>query len=91
MSMQQIANDFWGIPGSNLDRPVVDRTGLSGNFDFLVRITVRWRPGSPDAEGDESGPTFPEVLSDQLGLKLKPATAPIDKLVIDHIEEPSPN
>ena len=91
VSVQQIANDLLGIPGSNLDRPVVDRTGLSGNFDFLVRIAVKWPSGLPNAEGDDSGPHFPEVLSDQLGLKLKRATAPIDKLVIDYIEEPSPN
>lgn len=90
LSMQQLGNDLSAIPGSNLDRPVVDRTGLSGNFDFLVQITVK-RPGSPDTQADDSGPTFLEVLSDQLGLKLKPATGATAKLVIDHIEEPSPN
>jgi bla regulator protein blaR1 len=75
-------------------RPVVDRTGLTGTFDF----SINWAPASPasassatDTPLDNSGPTFEEGLREQLGLKLKPARAPIRTLVIDHVEEPSPN
>jgi bla regulator protein blaR1 len=74
--------------------PVVDRTGLTGTFDF----SINWAPASPssassapDAPLDNSGPTFEEGLREQLGLRLKPARAPIRTLVIDHVEEPSPN
>jgi uncharacterized protein (TIGR03435 family) len=91
ISMQQIANDLGAIPSSNLDRPVVDQTGLTGEFDFVMRVTLN-NPASPvNAQPDDSEPSFPEALSDQLGLKLVPQTGPVDVLVIDHIEQPSPN
>jgi bla regulator protein BlaR1 len=76
-----------------LGRPVVDRTGLSGKFDFRLE----WTPepnGSPpnaDTQPDLQGPTFLQALHDQLGLKLKSTKGPIRTLVIDHIERPSEN
>jgi uncharacterized protein (TIGR03435 family) len=72
------------------DRPLLDRTGLSGNFDFALEFTPQLPPGST-FQLDESGPTFLEALKEQLGLKLESRTEPIDVLVIDHVEEPSPN
>ena len=77
-----------------LDRPVVDQTGLNGKFDYEVNFTPPWKmPKDQNADGqlDLAGPTFLEALKDQLGLKLKPTRAPIKTLVIDHIEQPSPN
>ena len=75
-------------------RPVVDRTGLSGNYDF----TLEWTPESTaipptgaDTQPGSQGPSFLEALREQLGLKLKPTKAPLNVLVIDHIERPSPN
>ena len=67
-----------------LDRPVVDQTSLSGNFDFTLEFTNH---PQPDAEGT----TLQEALQDQLGLKLKTATAPLNTLVVDHVERPSEN
>lgn len=74
-----------------LDHPVQDQTGLNGTFDF----SLEWSP-APDAArpgsiSEETGPTFLEALNDQLGLKLESTKGPVDVLVIDHIEEPSPN
>ncbi len=43
------------------------------------------------SHADMTGPTFLEALKEQLGLKLVPQTAPVDVLVLDHVEEPSPN
>lgn len=78
------------LPGmATLDRPVVDQTGLSGTFD----LSIDWVPertADPNTE-NQSGPTFLEALKDQLGLKLVPTTAQVKTLVIDHIEEPTPN
>jgi uncharacterized protein (TIGR03435 family) len=74
-------------------RPIVDETGLSGTFDF----SLSWLPerfGLPPAASqppDAQGPSFLEALKDQFGLKLKPTRASIPVLVIDHVEEPSPN
>jgi uncharacterized protein (TIGR03435 family) len=77
-----------------LGRPVVDQTGVTGTFDF----SLQWEPdkngplsflsGSTD---DLEGTPFLDALKEQLGLKLKPAKAAIPVLVIDHVEEPSPN
>jgi uncharacterized protein (TIGR03435 family) len=75
-------------------RPLVDQTGLGGTFDF----SLNWLPESnitPQAGASESidaqGPSFLTALRDQLGMKLKPAAAPIPLLVVDHVEQLSPN
>ncbi len=79
-----------------LGRIVVDRTGLTGTYDF----TIKWLPvesqaatggqqGTPSPEGSES-PIF-TAIQDQLGLKLESQTAPVEVLVIDHAEQPTQN
>jgi uncharacterized protein (TIGR03435 family) len=87
MSMGQIATSL--IEG-NMDRPVLNRTGLSGNFDFSVEFSPDV-PSSANLQPDEPGPTFLEALKEQLGLRLESQTGPVDVLIIDHVEEPSPN
>jgi uncharacterized protein (TIGR03435 family) len=82
-----VTNSLVGV-----DRPVVDRTGLSGNFDFSIEFTPETNgPPSPDFQPDATGPTFLEALQDQLGLKLEPTTGPVSAFVVDHAERPSPN
>jgi bla regulator protein BlaR1 len=75
----------------SVSRPVVDRTGLSGDFDF----TLEWMPESTSAappKADEApGPTFLEALKEQLGLKLEATKATVEVPVIDHVERPSEN
>jgi len=79
-----------------IDRAVVDMTGLSGTFDITVDY-VPFAPGpgvrGADATGaDQSLPsTIFTALQEQLGLKLEPQTGPVDVLVIDHVEKPSAN
>lgn len=77
--------------GVTPDRPIMNQTGLRGTYDF-------WIDFAPDANtlvggepADTSGPSFPEALRDQLGLKLNAVTGPIDIHVVDHIEEPAAN
>ena len=77
-----------------LDRPVVDQTGLSGRFDFnmeWVQEPNGAAPSSADPPPDSQGFTFLEALSEQLGLKLESTKAPLQVLVIDHVERPSEN
>ncbi len=79
---------------TGIDRPVFNRTGLNGRCDFAIEWTPEADgPISPSStvQPDESGPTFTEALKDQLGLKLVPQMGPVAVLVIDHVEEPSPN
>jgi uncharacterized protein (TIGR03435 family) len=81
-------------PIVSLGRPVVNQTGLTGKYDFTLQLPL---PGAnvPASEGDNARQDYPaslsDALQDQLGLKLQPATAPTDYLVIDHIERPSAN
>jgi len=72
-----------------LGRKVLDKTGLKGNYDY----TLEWTPDSGHAEGteDSSGPSIFTAIQEQLGLKLESRTAPVEILVIDHVEMPSPN
>jgi uncharacterized protein (TIGR03435 family) len=72
-------------------RPVQDKTGLKGRYDFVLQ-----RPsmgaGSADAgTGADAGPSVFAVLEDALGLKLEGTKGSVDMLVIDHIERPSEN
>jgi uncharacterized protein (TIGR03435 family) len=72
-----------------VNRTVVDRTGLVGTFD----IDLAWTPAgiSNDASGDAGTPSIFTALQEQLGLKLEARQEPVDFLVIDHIEPPSPD
>lgn len=80
-------------PGTTSGRPLVDRTGLSGKFDFNLEWTQvtngQAKPG--EAPTDEPGLTFEEALRQQLGFKLESRKAPIPVLVLDHVERPSEN
>ena len=74
----------------------MDRTGLGGTFDLRIEFAPQVAPTLnggpfPNFTPNEEGPTFLEALEEQLGLKLEPTTGPVDVLVIDHVEEPSPN
>ena len=67
-----------------LGRPVVDRTGLSGSFD----LELQW---SPDQTADTPGPSLFTAIQEQLGLKLESQRAPVEVLVIDRLERPTPD
>jgi len=69
-----------------LDRVVVDKTGLTGDYD----ITLKW---TPDNEQDtlDVGPTLFTALKEQLGLKLVATKGPVDTFVVDHVERPAEN
>lgn len=68
------------------DRTVIDRTGLTANYD----IDLHWTPDDQESTPD-AGPTLFTALEEQLGLKLVPSKGPIDTFVIDHVEKPSEN
>jgi uncharacterized protein (TIGR03435 family) len=77
-----------------LDRPVVDKTGLSGRYDF----DLEWAPDETQFGGDvptataaaPSPPLF-EAVQQELGLKLEATRGPVDALVVDRVERPTAN
>jgi len=73
------------IPAPPPGQPVVDATGLAGTYPLMLSWTATPRP-------DDVGPTLFQAVEDQLGLKLKPARAAIETIVVDHLEKtPSGN
>jgi uncharacterized protein (TIGR03435 family) len=69
-------------------RPVIDRTGYEGMVDIKLDFTPANRLSTDPADGP---PSIFDALPEQLGLRLQPATAPVDEVIIDHIERPSEN
>jgi len=85
-----------GLQKLVLDRPIIDKTGLKGNFDF----TLQWRPdgtqfggrgGTLPAAADPDRVDIFTALQEQLGLKLDAVRGPGDVMVIDKVEKPSEN
>lgn len=80
-----------GMPLGNLmsqismsvDRRIVDRTGLTGSFD--------WEFQAPSDPTDPTAPSIFTAVQEQLGLKLQPTRIPLEVAVIDHIEPPTPD
>lgn len=78
-------------------RIVVDRTGLTGNFDFKFQFMPEnfARSAAPAESGmpapDPGGTSIFTAVQEQLGLKLESGKAPIEVIVIDHVERPSGN
>jgi uncharacterized protein (TIGR03435 family) len=73
---------------SRMDRQVVNHTGLTGGFNFTLHSEPDNARMNDDSAEDVSIFT---AIGAQLGLRLRPAKAPLDVLVIDHVERPSAN
>jgi bla regulator protein blaR1 len=80
----------------HLGRTVLDKTGLTGNYDLELHWTPDNIPASmigPDGKPmpDPSGPSIFTAIQEQLGLKLESQKGPDQVLVIDRVERPSAN
>jgi uncharacterized protein (TIGR03435 family) len=79
-----------------LGRPVMDKTGFTGEFDLNLNYTDDALAKSPDDPGGNRPPAEPNrsivfAAMQQLGLKLEPAKGPVEVLVVDHAERPTAN
>lgn len=91
--------------GPMLQRVVTDKTGLTGTFDIDLTWTpdvpqgalnAPPAPGAPPGANapppiDPNGPTIFTAVQEQLGLKLEPARGPVEVLVIDSVQQPTPD
>jgi uncharacterized protein (TIGR03435 family) len=87
-TMQDLLGPLQAMTG----RPVVDRTGLAGAFDFDLQWTsapVAPAPGA--AAPPDDGPSIFVALQEQLGLRLEAGRAPFDVIVVDAIRRPNPD
>src|SRR5581483_1080394 len=87
---------FWlaSIPLRREDRPVIDKTGLTGNYDFTLSYMPELPPGIDQGNlppGIPERPSIFDALKQQLGLKLEPQRGPVEYYVIDYVDKPAGN
>jgi uncharacterized protein (TIGR03435 family) len=81
-TMQMVADEI------GVDRPVIDKTGLTGKYDIRLEATPEFRINNNPQPDDLR--VF-EAVQQQLGLRLEPEKAMVDVMVVDHVEKPSGN
>jgi uncharacterized protein (TIGR03435 family) len=81
-TLRQLASNL----GARVDRPVLDKTGIEGKFDFRLEFA----PNSADPSDERTAPSVFSALA-EIGLRLEAAKGPRDYLVIDHVEAPTEN
>jgi uncharacterized protein (TIGR03435 family) len=82
-SLAQLANVLSGL----MDRSVIDKTGLSGNYD----LKLEWTPDDTLPAPDATGPSIFTALQEELGLRLESQRGSVEVLVVDSAEKPSGN
>jgi uncharacterized protein (TIGR03435 family) len=87
-SIPQLTSSLQALTG----RPVVDRTGLQGTFDFDLQWTsgTVGTPVGTNAPPDD-GPSIFAALQEQLGLRLEPGRGSFDVVVVDAVRRPTPD
>jgi uncharacterized protein (TIGR03435 family) len=80
ISMETFTRNLAGGTGRN----IVDKTGLAGAYDLELEFT-------PDQSPDTTGPSLFTAIQEQLGLKLESQRAPVEVLVVDKVERPTPD
>ncbi len=98
ITMTQFIAALAGLVG----RQIVDDTSFAGYFDVTLSFAPESAPGNPLGPGlasvtpgattiDAEGPSFFTAIQEQLGLKLDSSKGPVEVLVIDRVEKPTPN
>jgi uncharacterized protein (TIGR03435 family) len=88
---------FAGVLSRILDRPVIDRTGLTGNFDVTLEFQPDFQaafttdPARFEPAADPNAPSIFTAVQEQLGLKLESARGSVDVLMVDRAEKPTEN
>jgi len=75
-----------GALSSMVEAPVIDKTGLTGTYNYTLQLGREWSERDPD-----SWPSIFTAVEEQLGLKLEAAHESVPNLVIDHITKPTEN
>lgn len=84
----------WVMQRAAVDRPVVDKTGLTGRYDFDLEWTpdeTQFGGNVPKGNPEEPKPDLFAAMQQQLGLRLEATRGPIEALVIDRVERPTAN
>jgi uncharacterized protein (TIGR03435 family) len=76
---------------SVVSRPVLDRTGISGEFDFTLDSSDINMARTQPLDDEQAGPSVFTAVEEQLGLKLEPGKGPIEILVVEQAAKPAEN
>jgi len=80
------------LTGAAGGRPVLDQTGLKGRFDFTITYAPQALAASDTSRNAVAdAPSLFTALPEQLGLRMIPAKAQVEVIVVDHVERPSAN
>ena len=95
-TMGLLAQDIYAYAAllGELDKPVLDQTGLRGRFDYILQLPagmISLFPGPPNPDEPPKGTPFLDAVRRQLGLKLERSRGEMQMFFIDHIERPSEN
>src|SRR5437879_13350990 len=90
----QIAAQIFSSGGlaGEVDKAVVDKTGIDGRFDFTIEWLFESAVVAPfRVDPDLPGPAFLDAVRERLGLKLESSKGPVKFIVIDSVEQPTEN
>jgi len=107
-SMSELAPMLWDLGEHqwlpDIGRPVIDQTGIKGDYDIQLQWAPQQGPGTMPMEPNDgnpgggaaappepSGPSIFTALKEQLGLKLESTKGPVEYVVVDHVERPTEN
>jgi uncharacterized protein (TIGR03435 family) len=97
VTIDDMCRNFLNGRNGELERPVIDKTGLAGKFDIHLEFAPSEATRQQFAEitgtpmGEPTAPSIFTAVQEQLGLRLEPTKGPGEFLVIDSVERPSPN
>ena len=91
VSTGQPISGMTGVLAQFVDRLIVDRTGLKDTYEFELRWTPDPNVSGLPAPTDPNAPSLSTALEEQLGLRLEPARAQVEVMVIDRFERPAEN
>jgi uncharacterized protein (TIGR03435 family) len=96
LTMEQLADTLTRELSRELSRPVMDKTGVAGRYDFALNWTPETETEAGNDARDDSasadaGPSIFTAIQEQMGLKLESAKGPVQVLVIDQAEMPQEN
>jgi uncharacterized protein (TIGR03435 family) len=92
MTVAQMVRQVADYASEYFDRPLLDKTSLTGNFDFTFRWTPRRNMRLRSADGEMTGISPQDAFEQQLGLKVETRKEPLSVIVVDSVNRtPTPN
>lgn len=88
VSMERFAKLLYSFPYTEVDRYVVDATGLEGTYRFQMQFASTREYEGLRKNDDPNAPAFMTALQEQVGLKLQPSTGPVEVLIIQSARRP---